>query len=115
MPRGQRGEFFAALTEERIGSDNDPAEAYPGDLQPPPRLVVRTNGARGGTYAIAGGSPQQFVAVPATVTGDTYGAGDTFAAAIAFGLGEGQKPADAIVFAAARAAEVLAFDGPYGG
>lgn len=97
-----------------VGSDNDPAEAYPGDLQPAPRLVVRTNGARGGTFTLAGGSPQQFVAVPTAVTGDTYGAGDTFAAAIAFGLAEGRTAAETIAFAAARAAEVLAFDGPYG-
>jgi ribokinase len=97
-----------------VGSDNDPAEVYPGDLQPAPRLVVRTNGARGGSYTLADGSHHSYAAVPATVTGDTYGAGDTFAAAIAFGLGEGRAPAEAIAFAAARAAEVLALDGPYG-
>jgi ribokinase len=51
--------------------------------------------------------------VPAIVHGDTYGAGDTFAAALTFALGEGRTPADAIAFASARAAEVLAVRGPY--
>jgi ribokinase len=97
-----------------VGSDNDPAEAYPGDLQPPPRLVVRTNGARGGRYTLAGGSTHDYPAVPTEITGDTYGAGDTFAAALTFALGEGQDAAGAIQFASARAAEVLAFHGPYG-
>lgn len=96
-----------------VGSDDDPAEAYAGDLVPAPRLVVRTDGARGGTFAIAGGPTQRYAAVPATVTGDTYGAGDTFAAGLAFALGEGTSSAEAVAFAAARAAEVLAFDGPY--
>ncbi|HUS32850.1 MAG TPA: PfkB family carbohydrate kinase [Kofleriaceae bacterium] len=105
----------AAITlDALVGSDNDPAEIYPGDLHPSPRLVVRTNGAMGGMYTLAGGAPQAYAAIQTTVVGDTYGAGDTFAAAIAFGLGEGRQPGDAIAFAAARAAEVLAFHGPYG-
>jgi ribokinase len=97
-----------------VGSDDDPAEAYaPGDLSPAPRLVVRTDGAHGGTFAIGGAPAQRYAAVPAVVTGDTYGAGDTFAAALTLALGEGREPADALAFAAARAAEVVAFDGPY--
>jgi ribokinase len=96
-----------------VGSDNDAAETYaPGDLTPAPRLVVRTNGAHGGTYTLDGES-HAYAAVPTQVTGDTYGAGDTFAAALTFGLAEGHGPAEAISFAAARAAEVLAVNGPY--
>src|SRR5438128_1156069 len=80
-----------------VGSDDDPAEAYaPGDLEPAPRLVVRTDGARGGTFAIAGQPPQRYEAVPTVVRGDTYGAGDTFAAALALALGAGRAPADAV-------------------
>jgi sugar/nucleoside kinase (ribokinase family) len=78
-------------------------------------LVVRTDGARGGTYSLANGTPHSYAPVAATVRGDTYGAGDTFAAALTCALGERRAPADAIAFAAARAAEVLAFDGPYPG
>jgi ribokinase len=97
-----------------VGSDNDPAETYAhGDLDPAPKLVVRTAGERGGTYTLADGTRHTYAAVPTQVTGDTYGAGDTFAAALTFALGEGRTPADAIVFAAGQAARVLAFTGPY--
>lgn len=96
-----------------VGSDNDPIETYtPGDLDPPPRLSVRTNGSAGGTW-FADGIAHRYAAVPTTVTGDTYGAGDTFAAALTFSLAENRSHADAVAFASARAAEVLAFDGPY--
>jgi ribokinase len=96
-----------------VGSANDPAERYTrGELVPEPHLVVRTDGARGGTYVVAG-KQHAYAAVPATVTGDTYGAGDTFAAALAFALAEEREPAGAIAFASERAAEVLAVRGPY--
>jgi ribokinase len=97
-----------------VGSDDDPVEMYAdGDLPVRPRLVVRTQGGRGGTFQLAGGARQAYEPVPTPVTGDTYGAGDTFAAALTYALGETRPPADAIGFAAARAAEVLAFIGPY--
>jgi ribokinase len=96
-----------------VGSANDPDERYAaGDLDPAPMLVVRTDGARGGTYEIAGAT-HRYAPVPTTITGDTYGAGDTFAAALTYALGEGKSPDEATAFAAARAAEVLAFRGPY--
>lgn len=97
-----------------VGSDNDPAEAYaPGDLAVPPRLVVRTSGARGGHVLSPDGTRRPYAAAPATVTGDTYGAGDTFAAGLTMALGEGRTVEGALTFAAARAAEVLAWHGPY--
>ena len=92
-----------------VGSANDPGERYAdGDLDPAPRLVVRTDGARGGTY-----DGHRYAAVPAAVTGDTYGAGDSFAAALALALGGGLVAGDAVADAARRAVEVLRFDGPY--
>lgn len=98
-----------------VGSDNDAAEMYTdGDLEPRPRLVVRTDGGRGGTFTVAGGLPTRYEPVPTAVTGDTYGAGDTFAAALTFALGEGRAAADAVAFAAERAAEVVQWVGPYG-
>lgn len=98
-----------------VGSDNDAAEVYKdGDLEPRPRLVVRTDGGRGGTFTPAGGTPTRYAPVPTTVTGDTYGAGDTFAAALTFALGQRTAPADAVAFAAQRAAEVVQWVGPYG-
>lgn len=96
-----------------VGSAGDPAERYaPGELAREPGVVVRTDGARGGTY-VADGAVHAYAATPGAVTGDTYGAGDTFAAALTYACGEGRPIADAIAFASARAAEVLAFRGPY--
>jgi len=102
----------AIAIDALVGSDDDPREVYtPGMLPSEPRLVVRTDGARGGTWN--DGALHSYAAVPTTVTGDTYGAGDTFAAGLTFALGERRQPADAIAFAAARAAEVVTFVGPY--
>jgi ribokinase len=97
-----------------VGSDSDPAEHYaPGDLPEAPKLVVRTEGARGGYYKVGDSASARYVATPAAVTGDTYGAGDTFAAALTFALGEQRTPSDAIAVASARAADVVAYAGPY--
>jgi ribokinase len=96
-----------------VSSANDASERYTaGELTPEPALVVRTDGGRGGTF-VAGGASQHYAAVPATITGDAYGAGDTFAAGLTFALARGLAPAAAIGDAAARAAEVLAWRGPY--
>ena len=103
----------ATALDALVGSDDDPAERYEAELSPAPRLVVRTDGARGGRYVTPDGSVHAYAPVPTEVTGDTYGAGDTFAAALTLALGEGKAPSDAVAFAAARAAEVLAWDGPY--
>jgi ribokinase len=97
-----------------VGSDNDAAEKYAdGDLELRPRLVVRTDGGKGGTFTVADGERAHYAPLPTVVTGDTYGAGDTFAAALTFALGQKQSPADAVAFAAARAAEVVQWVGPY--
>jgi ribokinase len=97
-----------------VGSDNDAAETYAdGDLEPRPHLVVRTDGGKGGTLTIAGSAPTRYAPVQTEVTGDTYGAGDTFAAALTFALGQGKAAADAVAFAAQRAAEVVHWVGPY--
>jgi ribokinase len=101
------------LLDALVGSDNDPREAYvAGDLDPTPRVAVRTNGGAGGTWT-ANGVSHAYAAVPTAVTGDTYGAGDTFAAALTLALGVKRPPGEAVEFASARAAEVLGFDGPY--
>jgi ribokinase len=97
-----------------VGSTNDPAERYTrGDLARIPRLSVRTDGDRGGTFELADGTRGTYEARVAPITGDTYGAGDTFAAALTFALAEGREPTAALALAAERAAEVVAFTGPY--
>ena len=96
-----------------VSSANDPAERYAaGELSPEPRLVVRTDGGKGGTFVEAGAT-QRYAAVPAVVTGDTYGAGDTFAAGLTYALGRGLPAGEAIADASRRAVEVLAWNGPY--
>lgn len=88
-----------------IGSGEDEAERFrPGDLEPPPELVVTTAGALGG-WARPGG-PFTAPPPPASVV-DTYGAGDSFAAGLTFALGAGECPAEAIAFAARCGAAAL--------
>ncbi|MEO8323660.1 MAG: PfkB family carbohydrate kinase [Actinomycetota bacterium] len=98
-----------------VGSAADPAEVYEhGDITPVPRLVVRTEGGKGGTFQIAGGSEQRFAAVP--VPGpivDRYGPGDSFAGALTYGLGAGLSPEEAVGLAARCGAAVLTGAGPY--
>jgi ribokinase len=97
-----------------VGSAADASERYsPGDLAVVPHVVVRTEGERGGFYLSSDGSSHRYAPVPATVTGDTYGAGDTFAAALTLALGMNRSITDALAFASSQAAEVLAFEGPY--
>jgi ribokinase len=95
-----------------VGSATDAGERYePGDLDPPPRLVVATSGRLGG-WAQPGGP---FAAVPPPGPfEDAYGAGDCFAAGLAFALARGNATRDALAFAARCGAEVVSGRGPYG-
>ena len=89
-----------------VGSGEDEAERFrPGDLDPPPRLAVTTAGALGG-WAQPGG-PFTAAPVPGPFV-DSYGAGDCFAAGLAFGLAAGLDTADALAFASRCGAGALA-------
>jgi len=96
-----------------VGSAADADERYvAGTLSPEPAVVIRTEGAHGGTYTL-GGATHRYAAVAATVTGDTYGAGDSFAAALAYALAVGMEIPAAIKLAA-RAGSATAYGrGPY--
>jgi len=87
-----------------VGSGEDRAEHYGGDLEPAPRLVVTTSGALGG-WARPGG-PFSAATPPGEVI-DTYGAGDSFAAGLTYALGVGLAGDDAIAFAARCGAGAL--------
>ncbi len=89
-----------------VGSVTDPGEQHDPSLDS--RTVVLTDGARGGT---ANGVPYDAVTAPAVV--DTYGAGDSFAAALAFGLARGDGVDDALALAARAGAAVIGGAGPY--
>jgi ribokinase len=99
-----------------VHSARDPGEPYaPGDLDPPPRLVVATGGVAGGTYTAAEGRTGSWRAapVPGPVV-DTYGAGDSFAAGLTLGLGAGLDVEAALALAARCAAVCVTGAGPYG-
>jgi ribokinase len=117
-PRG-----LEVLTEARVeldalvASGKDPGERYePGQLDPPPRVVVRTAGAAGGAWERPGGESGRYEAtpVPGPVV-DSYGCGDSFAAGLTFGLGEGRALDDALELAARCGAACLTGRGPYEG
>jgi ribokinase len=89
------------------GSANDPRERYDGTLDVD--LVVQTDGANGGT---ANGEHFDAVEPPGPVV-DTYGAGDSFGAALAFALARGDALPDALKLAARAGAAVITGRGPY--
>jgi ribokinase len=96
-----------------VGSGEDISEQYqPGDLDPPPTLVVSTAGALGG-WTQPGG-PFRAAPLPGTVS-DTYGAGDSFAAGLMFGLASGLEREAALELAARCGAAALTGRGPYEG
>jgi ribokinase len=109
LPTLQRG---GVELDALVSSALDEGEHYhPGDLEPPPRLVVATSGALGG-WAQPGG-PYEAVQVPGAVE-DTYGAGDCFAAGLTFALGRDDPPKEALALAARCGATVITGRGPYG-
>lgn len=92
-----------------VSSGKDEAELYrPGELDPEPRLVVTTSGALGG-WAQPGG-PYSAAPLPPTVV-DSYGAGDCFAAGLAFALAAGLEALPALEFASRCGAGALAGPG----
>ena len=100
-----------------VHSATDPGERYEfGSLDPAPRLLVTTRGPRGGTYTVAGDEPETFA--PAPLRGprvDDYGAGDCFAAGLAYGLARERDVLDALALAAACGAAATTGPGVYVG
>jgi len=88
-----------------VGSGDDDGERYaPGDLEPPPKLVVSTAGPLGG-WAQPGG-PYQAAAPPGAVE-DAYGCGDCFAAGLTYALGRALPTPEALALAARCGAGAL--------
>jgi ribokinase len=98
-----------------VASGRDPGELYrPGDLDPAPRVAVRTLGAAGGEWETAGGERGRWG--PAPLPGpvkDSYGCGDSFAAGLTYGLGAGWEIERAVELAARCGAACLTGRGPY--
>lgn len=98
-----------------VRSASDPGEAYePGMLDPPPRFVVSTRGGEGGSWTGETSGSWRATALPGPPV-DAYGCGDSFAAALAFGLGSGMQLAQAIELAARCGAAALCGRGPFAG
>ena len=110
---------LATLREARVkldalvGSAEDPGERHePGELDPPPDLVVTTAGARGGTL-----EPGSLTFEPAPLSGplvDAYGCGDCFAAAFTLALAQRSALPEALALAARSGAAALTRRGAHG-
>ena len=76
--------------------------------------ISRLGGAASGAGGTANGERYAAMALPGPVA-DTYGAGDSFAAALCFALARGDDLSDALALAAHAGASVVTGDGPYTG
>jgi ribokinase len=97
-----------------VASAADVAERY-RPFEPAPRYVAVTAGERGGEWTGGDGRTGTWKAVqlPAPVV-DAYGAGDSFAAGLAYALGEGRDIDAALELAARCGAVCMTGRGPYG-
>ena len=94
-----------------VGSGEDPGERFePGELDPPPRIVVTTAGGLGGW--IRPGGPFRAAPIPGPVA-DAYGCGDCFAAGLTYGVASGLPVDEAVTIGARCGATVLTSRGPY--
>lgn len=100
-----------------VASANDAGERYEaGAIEPPPRLIARTDGAAGGSLEDAEGTSSHWEAAPLPgLPVDTYGAGDSFAAGLTYGLADGRSPAEALTLGARCGAACVTGRGPYAG
>jgi ribokinase len=90
--------------------------AWAAGLDPPPRVVVYTEGAKGGRFTATEGTGGTYAAAPLPgPVVDAYGCGDSFAAGLAYALGA-REPIEAALSLAARCgAACLTGRGPYAG
>jgi ribokinase len=89
-----------------VASANDAGEHYDGSLEA--ATVVVTDGERGGTA-----NGERYDAIPPARIVDTYGAGDSFAAAVAFALARGDALTAALALGARAGSAVIGGRGPY--
>ena len=99
-----------------VGSASDAGEALdPAELDPAPRVVVRTEGASGGSWQARDGTSGRWEAEPPPgPLVDVYGCGDSFAAGLTCGLAAGLPLAEALRLAARCGASAMTGRGPYG-
>lgn len=96
-----------------VGSVRDPREAsIRADYAVPPDALVMTNGRDGGLVETAQGIARFAAATPPTLIAGSYGAGDTFAAALTWYIALDLPVLEACDRAALHAAAVLAGHNP---
>jgi ribokinase len=100
-----------------VGSARDPAERFElADVDPPPKLGVRTEGADGGTYETSAGERGRFTAAPLPgPPADSYGCGDSFAAGLTYALARGLDTKSVLALAARCGAACLTGRGAFEG
>jgi ribokinase len=97
-----------------VASAADASERY-HPIEPPPRYVAITAGARGGDWTGGDGRTGNWKAVPLPgPVVDAYGCGDSFAAGLAYALGDGRDIDAALELAARCGATCMTGRGPYG-
>ena len=98
-----------------VASGKDEGERYVGELDPEPRVVVRTAGPAGGDWTSRDGARGAQGGAAARAPSDAYGAGDSFAAGLTFGLGEGRPLDEALALGARCGAAALTGRGCFAG
>ena len=100
-----------------VSSAKDERERYRhGDLDPPPLLVARTAGDAGGTLVATDGRTSPWMPTPLPgPPQDAYGAGDSFAAGLTYGLADSRSPQEAVALGARCGAACMTGRGPYEG
>jgi ribokinase len=98
-----------------VASASDEGERVaPGELDPPPRHTVLTEGAAGGSWTGETSGRWEAVPLPGPAV-DAYGAGDSFAAGLTLGLAQsGGDLGHALQLGARMGAEAMTRRGPYG-
>jgi len=114
-PRAERALLEAGVpVDVLVHSGSDAGEELdPATLDPPPRTVVTTLGARGGRWdGELGSGTWEPLPLPGPRV-DAYGAGDSFAAGITTGLAAGMAIGDAIHLGSRCGAANMTGRGPY--
>jgi ribokinase len=91
-----------------LSADDERERAAAERVSPPPKLVVSTEGARGGHWTGGEGRTGHFESAPLPgPVRDSYGAGDCFAAGVTYALGEGKPVDEALALGARLGAEAM--------
>lgn len=107
-PRARHGLADAAIAVDALvySARDDHESEWARVIEPRTRLLVATDGARGGRWW--GESEGSWNAVPPQgPIKDAYGCGDSFAAAFTYALASGAGPAEAAALGAQVGAECL--------